>query len=510
MSKGVALRPGVAVYVVDEGLLLCGWDSSTLVACTPGAVKVWQAVEPMLRTGVDRELLRDRLPAAAVPVVDTFLAALDERAMLVEAGVRAEPPHLGYFAPDPSAASEVARRSVFGLAGDPALTGAVAATLAECGLRTGERGVRWEIYVGDAAGYRASARPPALAAIGCGDRVLVTSGSADAVEALDTEPDTCPSALTWAVARALLVERAHHLIAGTAAADRCALVTGARSHTLPLPPPLIDRDVRWMDVAGWTDGWRSPDTDALLTALAAVAVEPMIGALRGPLPEDLVQLPMARQRMWLAGERYEGAGIDQRGAGRDAVLTTARSQATAYSAPSRDNGCLSVAGDGLIDLLADAAGRSLAALAEPPTEEYVPLGNRSHRWLAALRDRTGVEPTVHSRSSGGVTLATAGVSGALTWGYGADAEVATEHALRGLLKRQVTDGDAADRVAVSHEPEAAEPLLRALLGASSLSSATATESLLRQRIPRLRVHVLATSGGWRAAAVALGKVEVAR
>jgi hypothetical protein len=488
MTARTTLRPGAAVHVVEEGLLLCGWRDATLVKCAPGATKVWLAIEPMLRDGVDPTALRDRLPARATPLVDALLSAMWDQKMLMDVTGDAEPGYLDCFAPDPAAAARAARDEVFRVTGEPGLATRAGRLMVHCGLRTDDRGVR--IHVGDADGYV----PSALAAIACGDRVLVTSGPRESVDAaiaaLGRDSAGTPSALTWTVALAVLVDLAHQVVAGTADPSVCTVVSHAQARTVPLPPPLVSADARWVSVAERTT-WQPPDTSALLTRVASVAVD-MVGSLRGPLPGELVQLPMARQRMWFADEQFEGAGIDQNAAGRDAVLTAARR----FAGP----GGLAVAGDGLIDLLADVTGRSLVAKVDPPTSVWQPEGARAARWTAALDQETGTRPEVRCRTADGLVLATASVRGTTVWGYGADAETAAEHALRGLLKTVVVGGELG-RVAVSHEQDAAAPLLCASLGIAELPDAPSADILRR-----LESRLLVSGGGWEAAGVLVGKV----
>ncbi|WP_027346918.1 hypothetical protein [Hamadaea tsunoensis] len=454
----IVLRPGAAVYAVDEGLLFSGWSSGGLMSCSAGVVKLWRTVEPMLRAGADPDALRGRLPEKAGAVFDQILGTLTAHDMLMSLPNVAVPPYLACIAPDPVAAARVAASVRLRLTGAAADVSGVGPALTRAGLHidtlradaeredgpaAGESPV-WTVYVGGPAGaagadvavlvlndvllvgtadvladptvaHHLKADPIVVhhlkaqaAASPAGAGAAETAGTAESGAGADQ-----PGPGEWAMARAVVVERVLRLCAGLT------------------PPPVIIRG-----------GTALPITET-----------------PEPEPGDLPQLPLAQQRVRLAGQEAVGAGADQTAAAGDARRAAMRAWTGTLAADGWSVGPIGAAGGDPLDLWTDAVGRILVAQAGRPTEPAPPDLPRSVRWRRSIARRDGREPTVSCGvTSVGAAIAVASSAQRESWGYGADRASAVEHALRGLL----VDAPPPGRISVSHDAEtvrALEPLL---------------------------------------------------
>lgn len=458
------LRPGAAVEAVEEGLLFSGWQGSTLMVCRPGVAKVWRAVEPAVRGGFEAAALRERLPEAARGVCDVLVATLRDNGMLMPAPVRwaageRAQEYLAHSAAEPDVAAERLAATAVGVRGAAGQVAEVARLLGECGIRLAQdldddAEVGWSVYVGDRSGFTGDELAAVVAAVAVGKTIVVApceTGADRLRAALDRLPaEGEPAPLTWAVARTVLIECVHRLLAGTSRPDRCFLVDATGSLDVPLAPPRR----RPSPTALAAGPWRPRDDTALLARLEPVTAD-RVGPFPAPAPGTLVQHPLARQTAGGA----QGAGLDQARAGADAVLAHLRDQAAGF-------GGHPVVGDGPADLLADTVGRLAVAEASEPGEPWTPGTPVSRRWVQAVtRLSDGRTPAVATTRSRGAVVARAVVAGRESWGYGADAETAAEHAVRGLLKAVVADLPTGPHaVVVAHEAATALPLLAAALG----------------------------------------------
>ncbi|MEU1598725.1 hypothetical protein ABZ468_39425 [Streptomyces sp. NPDC005708] len=527
----MALRPSAAVQVVDEGLLFCGWSSSSLMACGAGVIRVWQALEPLLRDGTDVAELGGRVPAQVAPVVDTFLEVLSTHEMLMPVGGLSEDEseparrYLEQFAPDPGEASAAVRSTVFSVCAEPARAERIRALLRQSGLRctTPGEAASMAVFAGSAEEFaRESDRPGQdirLAAVSCGPSVIVadcaegTGRLAAAIGRLTAQgtESTGPGPLIWKMACSVLVDAAFHLLAGTAATDRCHLVDSAGVRRLPLAPPRRSA-AQWGALEDTGEPWRPRDDSGLLGRTEPVAAE-VIGPFPAPRPGTLVQHPLAVQVV-PGSPGTPGAGPDQAAAGADALLSDLRRCIAAQTSDTNwVTGPFPAAGDGWADFLADAAGRLLVELSVEPADPAPVTTRAARRWAAALTRLTGSEPTVCSTRSAfcpGVVLARAAGAGAESCGYGSGTATAVEHALRGLLKRVITSGPPdPSRVGVSHHPAATEDLLGAVLGEHpEFLGPTESVRAMERALPGFRVEVADLAGGLLATGMMVGRAGV--
>lgn len=448
----VRLRPGTAVYPVDEGLLFCGWQSSALMTCGPGVVKVWQAVEPHLRQLIEPDTLRAQLPDPVAKVVRSLFDQLGEHGMLIAADEPATDDPLTtallHQAVDVDAAwSQAAATSVQLIGAASQLVGLRALLPA---FLLSDQGDSLPVYLGPVADLPAETM---LAGVAVGAQIMVATtpvGTARLCQAARTLDPAGDPGVGWVTARSVLVDQLYRCLAGPVDGGRAILVDGLLARTVKLAP--LDRRPEPIN-------WRDVPVDAVETGPDDSA-EPVLGArLIGPLPQALAQHPLARQTVTLDGRTFDGAGVDQARAGDDALLAAARSTL---------DGPLTAAGRGGLDLLADALGRALVALAAPPVRPPT-VADLAHpmirRWLATAERFGPVEVrTDQAPQSPAVVVATATVGPQVSWGYGATTSEAIEHALRGLLARLVAARDGGDRVAVSHLIEAGRALVQAVVG----------------------------------------------
>ncbi|MEO9237106.1 MAG: hypothetical protein ABI418_03335 [Jatrophihabitantaceae bacterium] len=513
-DRPVRLRPGAAVYVVDEGLLFCGWQNSALMTCGTGVRRIWSAVEPHLRGGVEPSRLIEQLPEPAVPVLRSLLAELDKHAMLTtlvaSAGQSPAEAHLTAFAPDPEGASRAARQARIVLSGPAELTAPVSQLLAECGL-SGSGTEPLALYLGDPTGL-AVAGPVQVAAVAAGASVLVADcadGTARLLQAALARPAGSVTPISWQVAGALVLERVHRALAGLAGPGTASLIEGQTARTVRLAP--LRRPIAQLS-------WGAA---GMIEPAEPSAADELGGQLTGPLPAELVQVPLARQQVSVHGQpSYYGVGLDQERAGADALLAAARAQLPAALDRGGNDllvGPFPAAGRGGLDLLAEAAGRALVALADPPAGEPAARALADplvRRWLSSAERLAG---PVQLRAGGSavcptVALATAEAAGSLSWGYGVTSAQASEHALRGLLSLLLAGDRQAGQVAAAHEV-AAETFVRAVLAdglPDELPDLSELAAMVTERIPGLRCQPWDLDGEFESRGIVGATVAVGR
>ncbi|MFG2009267.1 TOMM precursor leader peptide-binding protein [Micromonospora sp. NPDC048868] len=136
----VTLRPGTLVRAVEDGLLVSGWRSSSVVTCPPVAGELWQRLEPSLRRGLDPATATLGLPDRTARAVGWLLGLLAEHGVLVDVRVPLDghplAAWLAGFAQDPADALDAVSRCAVAVTGEGDLPPAVRAALAASGLST--------------------------------------------------------------------------------------------------------------------------------------------------------------------------------------------------------------------------------------------------------------------------------------------------------------------------------------------------------------------------------------
>ncbi|MEU9510278.1 TOMM precursor leader peptide-binding protein [Micromonospora sp. NPDC048170] len=138
----VTLRPGSLVRTVEGGLLVSGWQSSSVVTCPPVVGELWRRLEPLVRRGLDPGTATLGLSDGTARAVRWLLGLLADHDVLVDVRVPLDGHPLAAclagLARDPAGALDALSRSTVAVTGGGDVPSAVRAALTASGVSTGD------------------------------------------------------------------------------------------------------------------------------------------------------------------------------------------------------------------------------------------------------------------------------------------------------------------------------------------------------------------------------------